>query len=235
MAKEKTNLKYIPPCPDPERYVYVNRKDGGYWKRKRGTIKQAVLNDSFQQNSSAFKITSPVARRIKEKLEEFTRGLSISSLHSRLNGKLVKAYNKNEVIDFSLLKGFEIQEDHTLEKILLTQYRVQRTGQMIEIHVAIADGAVKKYKGLTTDFYFEGILLYGDALADRGLQTAYAVSKPYCFTDTVNDDCRLLLPLPVKNEHWILMLKVSCLEGNEMAAHPKHYGMRVVEVGVADP
>jgi hypothetical protein len=29
----------------------------------------------------------------------------------------------------------------------------------------------------------------------------------------------------------MVVLKVSCLEGNELAVHPKHYGMRVVGVG----
>ena len=59
----------------------------------------------------------------------------------------------------------------------------------------------------------------------------YAISKPYSFTDIATDHCKLVLPMPTKNEPWMLLLKVSCLEGNEMTAHAKHYGMRVVEVG----
>lgn len=229
MAKKK--LKPVPPCPDPNLYVYVNRKDGGYWKLKRGSKKPAVLNERFKQNSSAFKITSPVARRIKQKLEEFTRGLSISNLHFRLNGKLVETFNKKGLPDFSLLKGFEIQEEHPLEKILLTQYRVKQINDTVEIQIPVLTGIVKQYSRLVSDFYFEGILLYGDVLTDGALKIEYAVSKPYPFADTATDHCTLMLPLPPKSEPWMLLLKVSCLEGNEMAHHPRHYGMRVVEVG----
>lgn len=230
MASKKNKARLIPPCPDPERYVWVNRKSGGYWKLKRGSIKPAILNDSFQRNSSAFTITSPVARRIKERLEEFTRGLNISSLHSRLNGELVKTYNKNGAVDFSQLKGFEIQEDHLLENILLTQYRLQQTSDSIAIQISVREGVVKQYNRLVTDFYFEGILLYGDGLTDGSLAVEYAVSKPYSFVDTLTEACELVLQLPGDKQPWMLMLKVSCLEGNEMAVHAKHYGVRVVEV-----
>jgi hypothetical protein len=222
--------KPVPPCPDPERYVWVNRASGGYWKLRRGSVKPAVLNDSFQQNSSAFTITSPATARIRERLEEFTKGLAISNLHNSLNGVLVKTYNATGAVDFSQLKKFEIQEDHPLDKILLTQYQVQQAAHSITIQIKVTEGVVKKYSQLVTDFYFEGILLFGDALIAGGLDVAYAVSKPYAFEDTITDDCRLVLPLPVNMQPWMLLLKVSCLEGNEMAKHPRHYGMRVVEV-----
>lgn len=231
MAGKKNKARLIPPCPDPERYVWVNRKSGGYWKLKRGSIKPAILNESLQRNSSAFTITSPVARRIKERLEEFTRGLHISSLHSRLNGELVKTYNKIGAVDFSQLKGFEIQEDHPLENILLTQYRLQQSSSSIVIQIPVKQGVVKQYNRLVTDFYFEGILMYGDGLADGSLAVGYAVSKPYSFVDTLTETCEVVLQLPGDKQPWILMLKVSCLEGNEMAAHAKHYGVRVVGVG----
>lgn len=227
----KTAKKPVAPCPDPERYVWVNRRSGGYWKLKRGSVKRAVLNDSFKQNSSAFKICSPVASRTREKLEEFTRGLATGSLHSRLTGELVKTYNATGVVNFSRLKGFEIQEEHPLDKILLTQYRVQQAEHSIIIQIPVTEGIIKYYSPLVTDFYFEGILLHGDVLTAGLLQVEYAVSKPYFFADTITDDCRLVLPLPQQKVHWLLMLKVSCLEGNEMAKHPRHYGMRVVEVG----
>lgn len=223
--------KSIPPCPDPERYVWVNRKSGGYWKLKRGSIKPAILNESFKRNSFAFKTTSPVARRMKERLEEFTRGLNISSLHSRLNGELVKTNKAKGTVDFSKLKGFEIQQGHPLENILLAQYRVQQNNNTITIQIPVSAEVVKQHNRLVTDFYFEGILLHGDGLTDGSLAVEYTVSKPYSFIDTLTEACELVLQLPGDNEPWMLLLKVSCLEGNELAAHAKHYGMRVVAVG----
>jgi hypothetical protein len=173
---------------------------------------------------------SPVASRVRNKLEAYTHRLATGRLHARLSGLLSKTYKEKGLISFSALRGFEFQKDYPLERLLFTQYQVNKAQDFIELQIPVKNSAIKKHNDLVTDFYFEGILLYGDALAEGALNTAYTVSKPYSFADTDAGACKLILPLPEKNEPWMLMLKVSCLEGNEMAAHFKHYGMRVVEV-----
>jgi hypothetical protein len=40
----------------------------------------------------------------------------------------------------------------------------------------------------------------------------------------------LRLKIPVRKVPWMVLLKVSCMEGNELAVHPRHYGMKVVKV-----
>lgn len=229
MPGKKKNYSKRPPCPDPEEYIWVETKEGGHWRRKRR--KDAPLNRSLSANVSATEIVSPAVKRIRNKLEEYTRKLDTGRIHGRLSGLLSKTYKEKGQIDFSALSGFEFQKDYPLDQLLLTQYQVNKGADFIELLIRVKDGVVKKHNTLVTDFYFEAILLYGDAIADETLNVEYAVSKPYTFKNTATDDCKLVLPLPVKNEPWMLMLKVSCLEGNEMASHVKHYGMRVVEVG----
>ena len=231
MAKKKKIPDSPPPNPNPEIYIQVKTKEGWLTRRKRGTVNGAALNHSFSANVSVTKMVSPANKRIREKLEEFTRVLTTGRLHAALNSILIPTYKKEGLLNFSQLKGFEFQPDHPLEKILLATYRVQSANYFIEIQIPINKDAVRQYNRLVTHFYFEGILLYGDALLEGSLQVEYAVSKPYDFIDTVTEDCKLVLQLPEKGQPWMLLLKVSCLEGNEMAAHPKHYGMKVVEVG----
>ncbi len=231
MVKRKKVPRKPPHNPNPEIYVQVKTKEGWITRRKRGTVNGAALNHSFSANVSVTKMVSPANKRIREKMEEFTRVLATGRLHARLNKILIPAYKKESVFNFSQLKGFEFQEEYPLEKILLTNYKIQRINNSIEIQIPVDENAVRKYNRLVTHFYFEAILLYGDALSDGLLEAEYVLSKPYDFMDTITDNCKLVLPLPKKEEPWMLMLKVSCLEGNEMAAHPKHYGMKVVEVG----
>ena len=230
MAKKKKIPDSPPHNPNPEIYIQVKTKEGWITRRKRGTVNGAALNHSFSANVSVTKMVSPANKRIREKLEEFTRVLATGRLHARLNRILIPAYKKEGLLNFSQLKEFEFQEDYPLEKILLVNYKIQRVNNFIEIQIPVNKNAVQQHNRLVTHFYFEGILLYGDALPDGLLEVEYALSKPYDFIDTITDNCKLVLPLPQKEEPWMLMLKVSCLEGNEMAVHPKHYGMRVVEV-----
>ena len=64
----------------------------------------------------------------------------------------------------------------------------------------------------------------------NGLRTDSIESKLYAFGEEPIEICELRLPLPEDDVQWIVLIKVSCLEGNEMAVHPKHYGMKVMKV-----
>lgn len=226
-GKTKINRKR-PPCPDPERYEWVNG-EGGYWRKKKE--KGTAVNSSLARNNATTSILAPAIKRIRSILEEYTRNLAIGKVQARLSGLLSRVFKEKGEFGFAGLKGFDFQKEHTLDKLLLTQYKVYTYSNHVELAIPVATGAVKKYNTLVTDFYFEGILLQGNALHEGDLSVEYTVSAPYSFTNTLTETCKLQLPLPSGNKPWMLMLKVSCLEGNELAAHVKHYGMKVVEAG----
>ena len=218
-----------PPCPDPQRYEWVDSSEGGYWRLKKQ--KGSPVNSSFSANNAATSLLAPAIKRIRNRLEEYTRSLDPGRVQGKMSGLLSPTFKKTGKLDLSVLKGFEFQKEHLLEKLLLAQYQVHVYSNYVELVIPVAEWAVQKHNSLVTDFYFEGILLYGDALKEGSLAVEYASSAPYSFTNTVTESCKLKLPVPPDNLPWMLMLKVSCLEGNEMAAHAKHYGMKVVEVG----
>lgn len=227
-GKIKNNGKR-PPCPDPDRYEWVESSEGGYWRLKKQ--KGSPVNRSFSENNAATSLLAPAIKRIRNRLEEYTRSLNPGRVQGKMSGLLSSLFKKTGKLDLTVLKGFEFQKEHVLENLLLTQYQVHTYSDHVELLIPVAAEAVKRHNNLVTDFYFEGILLFGDALQEASLAVEYAVSVPYSFTNTVKETCKLQLPLPPGNIPWMLMLKVSCLEGNELAAHVKHYGMKVVEVG----
>jgi hypothetical protein len=58
------------------------------------------------------------------------------------------------------------------------------------------------------------------------------VSSLYPFTEWIEKSvCSLSIELPANKKPWMVLLKVNCLEGNELAVHPRHYAMTVVAVG----
>jgi hypothetical protein len=227
MAKKKKKSER-PPCPDPERYGWVDY-NGGYWRKNKP--KGSAVNGSLSANSAATTALGPAIKRIRNRLEEYIHSLDKGNIQADFSGLLSLPYQETGKIVFSALKGFDFQKEHVLENLLLTQYKVHTHSDFVELVIPVTAWAVKKHNNLVTDFYFEGILLHGDAFKEGSLAVEYAVSAPYSFENTVEEACKLTLPLPSNNIPWMLMLKVSCLEGNEMAVHFKHYGMKVVEVG----
>lgn len=220
------------PCPDPEKYILVQTKEGAFWRRKRGTVTRAALNLVFTKNVSNSKVASPAAKRIVQKLRPFLRGLDAGRLTARLAGALIKTMNAKGQIDFSLLKGFEIQKHPPLDSLLKAQIHITRQSDEIKITFAVNEYTMElPKKSIATDYYFEGIILYGDVTTDNGLRIDSTISPLYSFTNTGDHLCELTLQLPSRDVPWMVLFKASCQEGNELAVHNRHYGMKVVEVG----
>jgi len=95
----------------------------------------------------------------------------------------------------------------------------------------VKEYTVKRNSGIVTAYYFELILLWGDAGCDKGLRVEEADSPVYRIAEDYSTGCQLSLVLPPEGQPWMALLKVSCIEGRELAAAPRNYGMKVIECG----
>lgn len=220
-----------PPCPDPDNYIWVNTKEGCFWRKKRGLQKPATLNAAYQQSSNHLQICSPVAKDIVRLLKPHLHQMQTGRLHARLSGKLLKALNESGTLHHGYPKDFDLQPDYPLGKLLLAPYLVKQDNRMLIVELPIDEGNVRQHSRLVTDYYFELILVWDDevanALTQRHLDSV--ISPLYPIGSTAVKSCLMEMPLP--EGHWMALLKVNCLEGNAMAVSPRNYGMRVVGVG----
>jgi hypothetical protein len=229
--RKKVSKNPSTPCPDPERYILVRTKKGAFWRRKRGTVKPARLNDVFKQNVNATFVASPAAKRIITALEPYMQGLQTERLVAGISGRLRKALNERGHIDFTYLKGFDFQPDWPLRKRLVYGYTLKQQDRLLKIEIEVDGLTLKRYNRRVTDYYFEAICLYGDATRDRALQVDSVSSPLYSFDSEQKLICVLPISLPGTGDPWMVLLKVSCHEGQELASHPKHYAMAIVRVG----
>jgi hypothetical protein len=160
-------------------------------------------------------------------LEPFVRGLSSGRAQAQVNGMFKKAINSRGRMDFGFFEGFDFQKDHPLECLVRIPVAVECKKESVYISIIISPQTVKRYSKLISGYYFEGILLYGDAGKEEGLSLETVTSRLYDFKE--NGKCLLELGLPLEKLPWMLLIKASCLEGNELAVHPKHYGMKVIK------
>lgn len=225
-----SSKKKLPPCPDPERYILVNSKEGAHWRRKRGTVTEARLNAVFTKNVDNSKVASPAAKRMVQKLRPFLSELNTGRLTAKLAGALIKAINQHGYADFSFLNGFDFQHPH-LDKLLYAQITINRNGNDFTISIPLAPYYIEPKNALVTDYYFEAILLYGDVTIDNGLRIDSSISPLYAFESTVRTTCVLTLQLPTTSFPWMIILKLSCQEENRPSVHPNHFGMKVIMVG----
>jgi hypothetical protein len=215
-----------PPNPDPGNCLWITTKDGGFWRRKRGTVKKAKLNRAFKEGSRFMQLSAPATRRIMQKLRPYMDGLYAGRLNAKISGRLRTELKETGKLSLRCLKGFDLQQDQKFEQLLQAGLQIQQTEHELTISIPIAAHTVKRINTLVTNYYFELVLLYGDVSKENGLRTESIESDVYEIEKNYNLFCKLSLVLPEKE--WIALLKVNSIEGNEAAMSHKLYGMKVV-------
>lgn len=210
--------------------MWVITKEGGYWRRKRGTVKKAKLNRAFKEGNYFMQLSAPATRRIMQKLKPYMDGLYTGRLNAKISGRLRMGLKETGKLSLRCLKGFELQQGHRFERLLQAQPDIQQTPHTLTVSIPIAAYTVKRINTLVTNYYFELVLLYGDVSKENGLRTESVDSDVYEIAKDYNLFCKLSMALP--GQEWIALLKVNSIEGNEPAMSHKLYGMKVVEAVV---
>ena len=214
--------------PDPERYILVVTKEGSHFRRKRGTVKPALLNTVLQQMADDTKICSPAAKRIALTLSRYLHDLETGRLIGRITALLKKALQEKGVVDFSFFEEFDFQPDRPFNALVKAHIECSEKDGFVQVQIPVAPWSINKHNPLVTELYFDLVLLYGDATQHNGLRVDDVTSPLYSYKTKEEAICTLSIAIPETKQPWMVMLKVSSLEGREMAIHPRHYGMRVV-------
>lgn len=218
----------LPPA-NADDYILVKTKEGKYWRRKRGTVKKAALNQSLKKNAELTAVCSPAAKRISEKLSEYLRGLDTGRFIANVSAKLKRSVNRNGKMDFSFFDGYDLQPDYPITRLMDGGCSVIEIKGLL--NVKVNPNSVKCRSNLLTDFYFDAVLLYGDPSSKNKLRIESDTSPVYTFSKELNNDCSLTLALPAKKIPWMMLLRVTCREGNIPAVASRHHGMKVYKVG----
>ena len=210
--------------PDPEKYEIVHSREGDYLRAKRKT---PFINAQLAE--MAAETCSGAAKQILTKLKPFTEGM-LGRMNVRLSGRMRSAKKLTGFYNYSLLLGFELQKEHPCDALYNGVYQIQNHSGKITLTVPVRAGCIKKHNSIVTAYYFEAVLLTGDAMVENSLRVEDDKSDLFYF-DQVYDTsvvCQFVLP---DNAPYLLWLKVGCMEGKERALHARHYGMKVVSSG----
>lgn len=238
----------IPFCPDPENHVLVERADGLYWRKKRGSNKDAPLNRPLSTVADLNKIAAPAARRLLNSLIPYTRGMRMQWIHLKIGNAFRKALNMRQRFDYSEMKGMDLHIGYRLEDMLYSEINVTQQPHALTIDFSFNYAYIVMQGPLATHFYFEAVLVTGDPSIPGELDITSTESRLYPYSTHLDELCTLNLPYPASHgaavtlsrnigmskglpRPWMLLLKLNTLEGPELASHHKHYRMKVIEVG----
>jgi len=222
-----------PPCPDPDLYIWVKTRKGGFWRKKRGSVNEAVLNDALKRNAYLTKPMNESASRILLMLRPYLDNMNTKGIYATLSGLLKKGYNQHNRTDYAFLKELNLQPNYPLENLIGKIYTIKADEKYVKVEIPIDAAVLRKQSMLVSHYFFELILLQGDASVENEMMITSDRSDVYPvgakFPNCILEVTSARIP-------WMVLLKCGCIESPtantvEYAVSPRHYGMKVVAVG----
>ncbi len=174
-------------------------------------------------------LTAPAAKNIVNKLKPYLQNLATGRITVRISGNLRKQYNRNGKIDYTYLKGLDLQPDHPLEQLLSAPPVVQTSNEGLIIKLPVHRNTISKSDDLITDYFAEVIFISGNCSDSECLVVQSKKSEVYQLNFEGHEECSFSFPL-VKHP-WIAVLKVSCRRNGILSVSPEDYGIKIIAVG----
>jgi hypothetical protein len=193
-------------------------------------VTAAGLNEVLRKNAAATGVASPVAKKIFDKLQPYLAGLRTGRFIANVSSRLKQSLVASGELNFSFLEGYDLQPDYPFSNFFRAFCNVSERPDELIMEIPIDRHTVKLTSRFVTGYYFEAILLYGDPMKKKALKTESETSPIYPVDARFEATCRLSLILPAGNIPWILLLKLSCVEGTTQDTHPSRNGMKVIKV-----
>lgn len=232
MPKKKKFNPRIPPCPgDPEKYTLVRAKNGYYWRRNRGTVKPAVLNEVLSRSAAITSKTNRAAKHMMSLLAVFTQQMSLGMSTTGVGGAFKRAYLQDGRMDFRFMHEITFQEGYPIHKLFTGHVYPKIERGSIQLQIGVGDLYVKAPSRHAAGYRLTAILLYGDPSKDRGIKIETEESQIYSFKEKKQEDCKLSLVLPAKNRPWVVLLHIGCKMRDGLYAGPRYHAMWVVKAG----
>lgn len=220
-----------------------SKRYGKHMRKKRGSIKPALLNAAFQKSVALNALANPIAKAIKSAFDPYREGFRDGSMWGRLVGVFKKHFREHPELDLQILNGFELYD-----KIYLrTHYHHKPEvtilkGALPSIHIELSSSASLYLERYEVNSYRQTIVV---VFLNVDLQTT-TVSNQIMFPLEKQMEYHELLKekrlVPVNHLHvaewpvppgtkWILMtVKCEPFRNDGLINRMKIKGMSAVKV-----
>ena len=212
--------------PDPSKYEDIHTNAG--WYRRKKKARGSIVNAIFKKNAANLPHTLAAADYILSLLEPWLLGLELWTLRMKLSGALLKSINQSKS-SFTFMKGIDIQPYRKMQSLLHAKYSSSFKNDQIITTIELNSKTIDLHNSIATDFYFDAIILSGDPFK-QDIKIDSAESMVYPIENTPTVKCEIMLNLSENKVARMVLLKVSCIEGNEFARSARHYAMKVIAV-----
>jgi hypothetical protein len=201
---------------------------GDHVRRKRGSVKPAVVNDAFKKSSDELRAATPYAKLIKDSVNPYVIRFKDWTLWSRLRSFFRKQVREGS-IDYHLLEGFEFHKLHSL-------YSLLRSKPLLKVNMDEGELCLSFGLAVLPHFPVRGIDGYKLTLVIIGISTdgTSSITLDHTFhikrlnDNSPEEQIRFALKEPLPT--FIIALKCEGCRKSEVVYNVKANGMAVIGV-----
>ena len=202
---------------------------GDHVRRKRGSVKEALVNEAFRKSSEELRIATPYAKLIKDSVNPYLIYFRDWTLWSRLRSFFRKQIREGD-INYQQLVGFEFHKAHSLYSLLRNKPSVNVHADEIEICVHIRFHLHPYFPVSYVDGYQFTILVIVVDATNKSVRTFEHVSAIRKLSDPLHEEEQLKFSREVHGSTVIVALKCEGCKGNDVMRNVKTQGMAIVQV-----
>jgi len=220
-----------------------SRRYGTHMRKRRGSVKPALLNEAFQKSVTLNELVNAIAKVIKDALDPYRQGFRDGSMWSRLVGLFKKHLLQYPTPDFGILENFELYDKVFLHnschhETTLAIVRGPETSVRIELTTSASTNLIK-FRATGYQQTLIGVFLDADYNASTRSE---CVMLPIRWNKRVATRPRDEYPVADKNQQiaqWpipagtktilVVVKREPCRDG-KLIERTKVRGMKVVKV-----
>jgi hypothetical protein len=217
----------LPPPPDGWVLVKSNAY-GEHYRRKRGSIKPAELNDALKLSNALMADADVYAKAIKDALDPFREKFEDGTMWSRLVKLFKKQLKKNGRVELKALEEFECHKRFHLRRILHRQLSVSMSDQNNTLEVeAMTYGALKARWEKADDYRQILIVVFYDTKLDAKVSSDTVILP---LGKTKRNVQKVSLAIPDQSVTAIITLRCDFWRNEGTAGGNSRRGMEILQV-----
>ncbi|MGC3943272.1 MAG: hypothetical protein QM762_01825 [Chryseolinea sp.] len=160
-SRTKKSKKIRP--PGEGKIIVKSKRYGDHPRSKRGTIKEAVLNDKMKLSGSQTKLANQYAKAIKDPLDPFREMFYDGALWTTLLSIFKTQLSRQGVVDLKALEEFQCHSEYPLTRLFYRKISasVPSPGTTLDIE-ALTYGGVKTRSDKAKDYRQILIVIFYD-------------------------------------------------------------------------
>ena len=204
---------------------------GDHVRRKRGTHKEAKLNEAMQASGKRLVTTNTPAQIFQNAIKDYRDGLERGSLWRRLLSMFRRQLKASGTFDFGALEPFEIHTKYPLARFPLIhpEVIVDAQNRMLKVDISYSRHPEFERSSFIDGYQLTAVAVFPN-LETESAATVAARSPIIGLKDPVAP-IEIRLAIPPEAKTFLVCVRIDGCMGGEVNRTPATMAMRMVKAG----